>query len=90
MRRENTDQPSTRDARVLMLTGFATNDAPPKEERARLDSFFTTEAVANGPGSVPGTPQSPAPPRPMRRMSAQQAVSIFSPVKEEVMALTSY
>ncbi|KAJ7847871.1 hypothetical protein B0H13DRAFT_2091141 [Mycena leptocephala] len=58
MRRENTDQPSTRDARVLMLTGFATNDAPPKEERARLDS-------------------------PMRRMSAQQAVSILSPAKEE-------
>ncbi|KAJ7492321.1 hypothetical protein FB451DRAFT_1217879 [Mycena latifolia] len=75
MRRENTDQPSTRDARVLMLTGFATNEGP-KEERARLDSFFTTEAVDNGPGapaSLPGSPQSTAPPRPTRRMSAQQA-----------------
>ncbi|KAJ7786636.1 hypothetical protein B0H16DRAFT_1401843 [Mycena metata] len=74
MRRENTDQPSTRDARVLMLTGFATNEATPKEERARLESFFTTEAVdPNGNGSVPGTPQSVVPPRPTRRMSAQQA-----------------
>ncbi|KAJ7459106.1 hypothetical protein B0H11DRAFT_179716 [Mycena galericulata] len=78
MRRENTDQPSTRDARVLMLTGFATNDANPKEERARLDSFFTNEAVDNniagaGAGSAPGTPQSAAPPRPTRRMSSQQA-----------------
>ncbi|KAJ6502678.1 hypothetical protein DFH09DRAFT_1375676 [Mycena vulgaris] len=74
MRRENTDQPSTRDARVLMLTGFATNEGP-KEERARLDSFFTTEAVDNAPGagSVPGTPQSAVPPRPTRRMSSQQA-----------------
>ncbi|KAJ7070739.1 hypothetical protein C8F01DRAFT_975539 [Mycena amicta] len=76
MRRENTDQPSTRDARVLMLTGFATNDTP-KEERARLDSFFTNEPVEGG--SVPGTPQSIVPPRPTRRMSAQQAVSIHSP-----------
>ncbi|KAJ7170172.1 hypothetical protein C8R46DRAFT_994929 [Mycena filopes] len=75
MRRENTDQPSTRDARVLMLTGFATNEAP-KEDRARLDSFFTNEAVeGTGNGSVPGTPQSVVPPRPSRRMSVQQAVS---------------
>ncbi|KAJ6469653.1 hypothetical protein C8R47DRAFT_1200712 [Mycena vitilis] len=72
LRRENTDQPSTRDARVLMLTGFATNDnAVPKEERARLDSFFTN-TEASGTGSVPGTPQSSAPPRPTRRMSAAQ------------------
>ncbi|KAJ7651638.1 hypothetical protein DFH06DRAFT_1282850 [Mycena polygramma] len=72
LRRENTDQPSTRDARVLMLTGFATNDnSVPKEERARLDSFFTN-TEASGTGSVPGTPQSSAPPRPTRRMSAAQ------------------
>ncbi|KAJ7269414.1 hypothetical protein B0H12DRAFT_1095698 [Mycena haematopus] len=71
MRRENTDQPSTRDARVLMLTGFVTADATPKEERPRLESFFTTEPV---PGAVPGTPQSAvAPARPARRMSSQQA-----------------
>ncbi|KAJ7109899.1 hypothetical protein C8R44DRAFT_678459 [Mycena epipterygia] len=72
MRRENTDQPSTRDARVLMLTGFASNEGP-KEERTRLDSFFTTEAVDSGTGSVPGSPQSVVPPRPTRRMSSQQA-----------------
>ncbi|KAJ7103227.1 hypothetical protein B0H15DRAFT_201781 [Mycena belliarum] len=76
MRRENTDQPSTRDARVLMLTGFASNTGP-KEERARLDSFFTSEAVpvdnAPGAGSPPASPQSVAPPRPTRRMSSQQA-----------------
>ncbi|KAJ6520133.1 hypothetical protein C8R45DRAFT_1205159 [Mycena sanguinolenta] len=71
MRRENTDQPSTRDARVLMLTGFVTADAAPKEERARLESFFSTEPA---PGAVPGTPQSAtAPARPARRMSSQQA-----------------
>ncbi|KAF7347573.1 hypothetical protein MVEN_01513900 [Mycena venus] len=76
MRRENTDQPSTRDARVLMLTGFATADAAPKEERARLDSFFTTETIGSGSGTpvaMPGSPQSVAPARPARRMSSQQA-----------------
>ncbi|KAJ7754933.1 hypothetical protein DFH07DRAFT_494448 [Mycena maculata] len=76
MRRENTDQPSTRDARVLMLTGFA-NTEPLKEERARLDSFFSNEVVDNGTavaaGSAPATPQASAPPRPTRRMSSQQA-----------------
>ncbi|KAJ7654825.1 hypothetical protein B0H17DRAFT_993337 [Mycena rosella] len=74
LRRENTDQPSTRDARVLMLTGFASNEGP-KEERARLDSFFTTEPIDNAPGtgSVPASPQSTVPPRPTRRMSSQQA-----------------
>ncbi|KAF8215872.1 hypothetical protein K438DRAFT_1914754 [Mycena galopus ATCC 62051] len=73
MRRENTDQPSTRDARVLMLTGFVTADTAPKEERTRLESFFTTDS-ANGSGGVPGSPQSSvAPARPARRMSSQQA-----------------
>ncbi|KAF7302766.1 hypothetical protein HMN09_00911700 [Mycena chlorophos] len=72
MRRENTDQPSTRDARVLMLTGFATSDSTPKDERTRLDSFFTNETVVSS-GPVPGSPQSIAPPRPNRRMSAQPA-----------------
>ncbi|KAJ7610817.1 hypothetical protein FB45DRAFT_941703 [Roridomyces roridus] len=71
LRRENTDQPSTRDARVLMLTGFATAEGAPKEERARLDSFFTNETVDGG--DVPASPQSVAPPRPTRRMSSQQA-----------------
>ncbi|KAJ7816915.1 hypothetical protein B0H14DRAFT_2374257, partial [Mycena olivaceomarginata] len=77
MRRENTDQPSTRDARVLMLTGFVNAETPPKEERTRLDSF-TTETVpgSNPPGVVPGTPQSAvAPARPARRMSTQQAAA---------------
>jgi len=74
MRRENTDQPSTRDARVLMLTGFAVNDTP-KEERARLDSFFTSETVDSAPsaGATPTTPEAAVPPRPTRRMSSQQA-----------------
>jgi hypothetical protein len=77
MRRENTDQPSTRDARVLMLTGFTSSDAP-KEERARLDSFFApTEAVQQGvgPASPPTSPRSSVPPRPSRRLSSQPAVS---------------
>ncbi|KAF7307159.1 hypothetical protein MIND_00509500 [Mycena indigotica] len=74
MRRENTDQPSTRDARVLMLTGFATSDNTPKEERTRLDSFFTNETVDGAAnGGAPGSPQSFVPPRPTRRMSTQQA-----------------
>ncbi|KAJ7293017.1 hypothetical protein C8J57DRAFT_1267884 [Mycena rebaudengoi] len=75
MRRENTDQPSTRDARVLMLTGFTSSDAP-KEERARLDSFFApTEAVQQGagPASPPTSPRSSVPPRPNRRLSSQPA-----------------
>ncbi|CAK5280334.1 unnamed protein product [Mycena citricolor] len=80
LRRENTDQPSTRDARVLMLTGFATAESAPKEERTRLESFFTNETTESGTGSAPGTPMSSAPPRPSRRLSQQTTAA--APVDE--------
>lgn len=77
LRRENTNQLSSRDARILMGLP-SSNDS--KEERTRLESFFSNEAVApNGQGmngSTNTTPKAPAPVRPsreMRRMSASRA-----------------
>ncbi|KAF8958503.1 hypothetical protein BDZ97DRAFT_1923678 [Flammula alnicola] len=67
LRRENPDQLSSRDARVLM--GLPDNDA--KDERAHLDSFFSNEAVqTNGVnGNPPLSPKrTSAPPRPSREM----------------------
>lgn len=68
LRRENPSQLSSRDARVLM--GLAENEA--KEDRTRLDSFFSNEA-SNAQDTKPNAPviqkrASAAPPRPSREM----------------------
>lgn len=82
LRRENPNQLSSRDARVLM--GLPSNNDT-KEERARLDSFFTNETVDPGEEEMlvqtPRTAKSFAPPRPsreMRRLSSQQRTVVSS------------
>ncbi|GLB34278.1 putative sterile alpha motif containing protein [Lyophyllum shimeji] len=81
LRRENTNQLSTRDARILMGLPSATNDS--KEERTRLESFFSNEIVApNGQGlngSANTTPKA-APARPSREMRRMSASSRTQPV----------
>lgn len=78
LRRENPNQLSSRDARILM--GLPSS-ADGKEERARLESFFSNEAVANNEPMSAGVPKSPAPPRPSREqrrlstMSTKRTVS---------------
>lgn len=73
LRRENTEQLSTRDTRVLM--GLNVMD-----ERARLDTFFNNEGIAEADSS-PSTPaRVSAPPRPSRqlgRMNSERAVVCF-------------
>ncbi|KAK7470077.1 hypothetical protein VKT23_001518 [Stygiomarasmius scandens] len=77
MRRENPNQLSSRDARVLMGLPGSEN----KEERTRLDSFFSNHTVASDASkdaankSPVGT--GPAPPRPSRearRASVTQSI----------------
>ncbi|KAF8076889.1 hypothetical protein FPV67DRAFT_1715490 [Lyophyllum atratum] len=78
LRRENTNQLSSRDARILM--GLPSSNES-KEERTRLESFFSNEVVApdgegmNGNGSAMSTPRAsaPAPARPSREMRRQSA-----------------
>lgn len=92
LRRENPDQLSSRDARVLMglTNGDGAVNANSKEaERTRLDSFFSDEAMAangtngtNGADAyVPPTPRMAAPPRPSREMrrttSVRTAVRLY-------------
>ncbi|KAL1702427.1 hypothetical protein EV121DRAFT_281858 [Schizophyllum commune] len=76
MRRENPNQLSSRDARVLMGLPSSTDT---KEERARLESFFTNETVDPGDAIQPtDTPRLP-PPRPsreMRRLSSQPSTPL--------------
>ncbi|KAF5387907.1 hypothetical protein D9615_000812 [Tricholomella constricta] len=83
LRRENPNQLSSRDARILMGVPSSTDS---KEDRTRLESFFSNETVApddegiNGSTLVP--PKSPAPARPsreMRRLSATRASVSTSP-----------
>ena len=72
MRRENPDQLSSRDARVLM--GLSGNNEA-KEERARLDSFFSNEAMATKHAANQQPPKkAPAPPRPSREMRRSNSV----------------
>ncbi|KAG6864282.1 hypothetical protein C0991_010835 [Blastosporella zonata] len=72
LRRENTSQLSTRDARVLM--GLSSpQEGGEERERGRLPSFFTSEAVdgdevGSAGGASPRSPVTPAPARPSREM----------------------
>ncbi|KAF4619419.1 hypothetical protein D9613_004857 [Agrocybe pediades] len=77
LRREHPDQLSSRDARVLM--GLNSSDG--KDERTRLDSFFSedTAAATVAKDAQPPTPRrANAPPRPSREMrrSTSQRVSV--------------
>ena len=62
LRRENTEQLSTRDTRVLGL-----NVEDFRDERTRLDSFFGNAATVEGE-SNPSSPKTSAPPRPSRQL----------------------
>ncbi|KAL1742816.1 hypothetical protein HDZ31DRAFT_65600 [Schizophyllum fasciatum] len=76
MRRENPNQLSSRDARVLMGLPSSTDT---KEERARLESFFTNETVDPGDGIQPTDTARAPPPRPsreMRRLSSQPSTPL--------------
>ncbi|KAJ7601230.1 hypothetical protein C8J56DRAFT_912520 [Mycena floridula] len=76
LRRENPNQLSSRDARVLM--GLPSSDDH-KEERTRLESFFKSETVETPTATI--TPSIP-PPRSARRSSVQQ--SVHTPVDENL------
>ena len=73
LRRENTEQLSTRDTRVLGL-----NATDVKDERAGLDSFSSNAATVEGENNL-SSPKAPAPPRPSRpgRMSLGRTVVCF-------------
>lgn len=82
LRREDPNQLSSRDARVLMGLGSGADGAAASSrdaERTRLDSFFSDEAMAtngtNGAnGYMPPTPRAAAPPRPSREMRRSSTV----------------
>ena len=76
LRRENTRDPSVRDTRVLL--GLNVIDA--KSEGARLDSFFSNEAMSAKEDTFTSTTGASAPPRPSRqvgRMNSVRAVVRF-------------
>ena len=80
LRRENPHQLSSRDAQVLLM-GMPNKNQ--NGERARIESFFTSDTVSTREPDSPlasrgAPPKSPAPPRPsreLRRMSMQDAGS---------------
>jgi hypothetical protein len=81
LRRENPNQLSSRDARVLM--GLPAPSGELKEnERRRLESFFSNEAVTDFNeeairGSLPPqAPPTPAPPRPSRDKRNVESLSL--------------
>lgn len=75
LRRENTGQLSSRDARVLM--GFSESDGK-DAERTPLDSFFSNPGNEVSDG-VPPTPQrASAPPRPSREMRRSASTKVAS------------
>ncbi|KAF8165856.1 hypothetical protein B0H34DRAFT_794189 [Crassisporium funariophilum] len=85
LRRENTDQLSTRDTRILM--GLNVTDG--RDERARLDSFFSNEAVASKEAAYSSPPTTPrrgsAPPRPSREMRRSSSVRTATNAGEELL-----
>ncbi|KDR84187.1 hypothetical protein GALMADRAFT_54404, partial [Galerina marginata CBS 339.88] len=89
LRRENPDQLSSRDARVLM--GLPGSDLKDERERTRLDTFFSDDntslaGFANQPASPRRTAAPPRPSREMRRSNSQRTtVSIsVNPVDESL------
>ncbi|KAF8204568.1 hypothetical protein BJ912DRAFT_938742 [Pholiota molesta] len=93
LRREDPNQLSSRDARVLMGLGSGADGAaasPKDAERTRLDSFFSNEAMAtngtNGAnGYMPSTPRAAAPPRPSREMRRSSTVRTINTTADDVL-----
>ncbi|KAG6887274.1 hypothetical protein C0995_016498 [Termitomyces sp. Mi166 len=76
MRRENTNQLSTRDARVLMGLPSTEEGA---DERVRVNSFFTNQALqSSAPQQTSLTPAPTRPSREMRRVSANHTPATVS------------
>ena len=78
LRRDNTEQLTTRDTRIL---GLSVADLDYRDERshAQMDSLFTNAAIAEG-DSNPSSPKGSAPPRPSRqlgRMNSGRTVMCF-------------
>ena len=78
LRRDNTEQLTTRDTRVL---GLNVTDSDFRDERTltRMESFFSKSAIAEGE-SNPSSPKASAPPRPSRqsgRMNMGRSVMCF-------------
>ncbi|KZT29493.1 hypothetical protein NEOLEDRAFT_605321 [Neolentinus lepideus HHB14362 ss-1] len=75
LRRENPNQLSSRDARILMGLPSPSGAEGKEPERARLDEFFNNETASfNGPEPhTPkvASPKNPVPPRPSREMRRQ-------------------
>ena len=75
MRRENTNQLSTRDAEILMSMAPPTSPSSDGGNRPRVESFFN-ELEAEAPITPPTNPRSQAPPvRPPREMRRQESMS---------------
>ncbi|KAH9987791.1 hypothetical protein BJV77DRAFT_1024192 [Russula vinacea] len=75
MRRENTNQLSTRDAEILMSMAPPTSPSSDGGNRPRIESFFS-ELEAEDPITPPTNPRSQAPPvRPPREMRRQASTS---------------
>ncbi len=70
LRRDNPNQLSGRDARVLM--GLPYSDTA-KEERTRLESFFSDQSVDLSVDTI-DTATKTAPPRPSRRQNSTLSV----------------
>jgi hypothetical protein len=75
MRRENTNQLSTRDAEILMSMAPPTSPSSDGGNRPRIESFFS-ELEAEDPVTPPTNPRLQAPPvRPPREMRRQASTS---------------
>ncbi|KAJ3511340.1 hypothetical protein NLJ89_g4157 [Agrocybe chaxingu] len=70
LRRENPGELSSRDARVLM--GLSGSEA--KDDRSRLDSFFSSESSTVGDALPPTPRRTSAPPRPSREMRRTSSI----------------
>ncbi|KAK0230188.1 hypothetical protein IW262DRAFT_1336895 [Armillaria fumosa] len=78
LRRDNPNQLSSRDARVLM--GLPSSDSA-KEERTRLESFFSDQSVDLSVETI-DTANKTAPPRPSRRQNS--TLSVMTPMDSDL------
>jgi hypothetical protein len=84
MRRENTNQLSTRDAEILMSMAPPTSPSSEGGNRPRIESFFS-ELEAEDPITPPMNPRLQAPPvRPPREMRRQASTSEYPPVEPDL------
>ncbi|KAK0443914.1 uncharacterized protein EV420DRAFT_1575367 [Desarmillaria tabescens] len=78
LRRDNPNQLSSRDARVLM--GLPSSDNA-REERTRLESFFSDQSVDLSVDTIDATTKA-APPRPSRRKNS--TLSVMTPMDNDL------